>query len=677
MNPLLTLNLKEHKIDFTVITAEHFKEALDVLLPEIKKEHETTANEAPFEYFHLFESQDNHERLSDVFNILGHINTVSNSDEIQAVFELYETTLSEVYTKMSLDERVYHKLCSYTNTPDFKALDNQRKLMIYDQIDYMADAGIDLPENKKEELYKIAVDKGTLITKFSQNIMQSQLHSHVIFTEEDLPDLPQRCYDILHSCEVVSEEGVTPVQYKIPFATGLYIDILINCSNAEARKKCFEENIRLGVTAPYDNRILIQEIADIFHKEAHLLGFKNYSDKKMRKYMAQNPQKAIEFINDLAQKSLPFAKIQQKEMLDFGKSILGRKPEPYDLAYIEEIYTKQNFALDNEKIREYFTVSQLMSGFFEIFQTLYKIKFQLITDEKLWNPDVMAYEVQDLEGKKIGKIYFDLFLREQKRPGAWMSGMISKDKSFDKKTTTDPVVYVVCNAPKEVNSQPTLDYDEVQTFFHEMGHALHHLLTKVDFDYFSGLNNVQMDAIELPSQFMENFCFDYEVLKKITAHKTTGEVLPRELFDKMESARNFNKAIALVRQCTLSKLDLLIFSTPGSNPIEIEKQVRNEWKITDELPPSRLVTPTFSHIFEGYYSSGYYSYAWAEVLAADCFAALKESGSTYTEQIEASNAFKSHILEVGGVNDMNENFFNFRGREPDVKYLLQGYGIEI
>lgn len=674
MNPLLTLDYKKHQIDFSSIKPEHFKEALEILLPKIIKEHEVAANEADLTFKALFENQPDSERMSVLHTILYHLNSVVSSPEYQETFEAFDERLSEVYTKFNLDDRIYYKLCAYTNTQDFANQHELNRQMVFDILTSMEESGINLPDEEKEKLYKNATEVSNLCNTFNSNLMQAQANSHLFFTEDQLNGLPERSLKVLQSCEYEENNGVKT--YKVPYSKGLYGDIMTYCHSEEARKSCYEESLTIGVTGDLDNSEIIKNIADKYQQKSQIMGFENYSAMAMRKYMAKNAKKAIEFIDSIANKALPFAKQEQLVLIQYGQKLLGRNMKVWDYGYVKNIYANELFQFEPEEVRKYFTVTHLMNGFFDIFSTLYKLKFTPIENEVLWHPDVKAFTVTGENDTPMGKIYFDLYLRENKQQGAWMMSSIDRELSLDGELTL-PVVYVVCNAPKDEGQEPTLSFDEVNTFFHEMGHAFHQLLTKVNFAHYSGLNNVQKDAIELPSQFMENFIYDYEVIKKITCHSVTQQHMPEELFKKLLNSKNFNSALHLVRQCIFAKMDLTIFSNPGSNPIEIEKEIKTLWETAPSLKSEKLICPTFSHIFGGGYSSGYYSYLWAEVMAVDSFAALKEKGSNYIEQIEASDAFKKHILEVGGVHDMADNFRAFRGRDPEVEHLFRSYGIPI
>ncbi len=674
MNPLLTLDYKKHQIDFSSIKSEHFKEALEILLPKIIKEHEIASNEADLTFKELFENQPHSERMNILHTILYHLNSVVSSPEYQETFEAFDEKLSEVYTKFSLDERIYYKLCAYTNTKDFASQHELNRQMVFDTLTSMEESGINLPDEEKEKLYKNATETSNLCSTFNSNLMQSQAESHLLFTEEQLDGLPTRSLNVLHTCESTEENSVKT--YKVPYSKGIYGDIMTYCHSEETRKVCYEEGLKIGVTGELDNSQIIKNIADKYQEKSKIMGFDNYSAMTMRKNMAKNADNAISFIDNIAHKALPFAKQEQQIIINYGQKVLGRNMKVWDYGYVKNIYANELFQFEPEEVRKYFTVTHLMNGFFDIFSTLYKIKFTPIDNETLWNPDVKAFTVTGENDTPMGKIYFDLYLREQKQQGAWMMSCIDRELSSDGELTL-PVVYVVCNAPKDAGQEPTLSFDEVNTFFHEMGHAFHQLLTKINFSHYSGLNNVQKDAIELPSQFMENFIYDYEVIKKITCHSETKEHMPEALFKKLLNSKNFNSALHLVRQCIFAKMDLLIFSNPGADPIEVEKEVKELWETAPTLKSEKLISPNFSHIFGGGYSSGYYSYLWAEVLAVDSFAALKEKGENYIEQIEASDAFKKHILEVGGVHDMSDNFRAFRGREPDVEHLFKSYGIPV
>lgn len=674
MNQLLTADLTKHEIDFSKITPENFIEALEVLKPQMIREHEVSVNEAPLTYKALFETSPSGDRLSLINAYLYNLTRVANTPEYHAIFERYIEELDELSTKMSLDERAYYKLCAYTNTQDFKEQDELKHQYIYDIISRMEDSGIHLDETEKEKLYKNTTDMGKKETQFNYNIMQAQKNSSVVVSDNDVDNLNERISSIVKSCEVIKEEEGIKF-YKVPYSKGLYTDLLTHCHNEATRKAIYDERKSLNIEGEFSNLQLTQDIVSLSNDRAKILGHNNFSDFALRKRMAKKNETALNFIQEIGNKALPFAKKEVQILQEFAKEKLGREMKNHDVAYICNTYMEEFYKYSSESVREYFTLNQVLNGFFEIFETLYQIKFTPVEGETLWNDRVKVFNVVDNNNEKMGKIYFDLYTRESKQPGAWMMDVVSRDTEDGKIIT--PVVYVVANVSDDGRESPTMDIDDVNTFFHEMGHAFHSLLSKVNLGAFSGINNVQLDAIELPSQFMENFIYDYEVLKKITSHYQSGEVLPYELFQKILQSKNFNSAIFILRQCCLAKLDLLSYSETGKSktPIEIEKDIISEWATSNLSKDGTLVTPNFSHIFGGGYKSGYYSYLWADVLAADAFNALKEQGNSYLEQIEAANLFKKHILEVGGVNDMTENFQAFRGRDPDIKHLFNRYGI--
>lgn len=672
INPLLQKSIKKHEINFSELTPEKFKHAFETLIPKSLEEHEYEAMSAGLNFKELFESSDAQEQLVSVLHYLSHMNSVVQTPEIRDVYEEYVPKLMAIFQDFSVDERIYYKLGAYTNTEEFKQLTDIRKKIINTFLFTFEIEGVVLEQSKKDQLKEIAVNLIDIQTKFSNNLVDTQSSLFLEFTKGELEGLSSRALKNL--TEVVGQKNNEDV-YKISYSSGLFDDIITYAVSPETRKKVYEAQLCLGVKEGSDNRPLLSQISSLRHKQAEILGYSNYAEFNMIKNMVTSPSYALEFINDLAEKSFSQAKKETLEVENFGFNLLNKKIDFSDRDFVINKMKKTLLDLDEEKVREYFPVDKVVSGLFDIIESIYEVKF-VPTHHPLWNEDVTGYDLVDIKlNEKIGSLYLDIYKREFKNDGAWMDGAISREIT-DKEGLKLPVSYIVCNAPKDVGQIPTFRFDEVVILFHEMGHALHHLLTKVNEGYFSGINNVQHDAVELPSQFMENFCWDYEVLKKISYHVETGEVLPRSLFDTMKNAKNFLAANQMLNQAVFSQVDMRVYSEPQSDPINIEKEVLSTWS-TKDLDSRAFILPAFSHIFTGGYSAGYYAYKWAEVLSADAFAALKESGESYIAQKEVAQKFKEHILESGGYKDMNENFFNFRGRDPDIRYLLEDYGVKI
>lgn len=670
-NPLLQKAIKNHNINFSELTSENFKEAFEILIPKVIEEHEYEAMNAGLTFKELLESSKEQEQLGAALQYLSHMNSTVQTPEIREVYEEYIPRLMSIFQDFSVDERIYHKLESFVNTSEFQELTDIKKKIVRTIIFTFEIEGVALPNDKKDRLKEIAINVTELQTQFSNNLVDTKSLLAVELTKGELLGLPDRALNNL--TEVVGQRNGEDV-YKITYVSGLFNDILTYANNNETRKKVYESQLCMGVKEGADNRPLLSQISTLFHEQAKILGYSNFAELTMIKNMVTAPSYALSFINSLADKSFPQAKKETAEVDAFGFELFKKKVEFEDRAFVVDKMKTTLLNLDDEKIRQYFPVDKVVSGLFDIIETIYEIKF-VPTINNLWHEDVRGYNLVDVKtNEKIGSLYLDLYKRVFKNDGAWMNGLISREM-LDEGLRL-PVAYVVCNAPKDVGQISTFDFNEIITLFHEMGHALHHLLTKVNDSYFSGINHVQHDAVELPSQFMENFCWDYEVLKKLSSHVKTSEVFPRELFNTMKDAKNFLSANQMLRQAIFSQVDMRIYSEPQKDPLVIEQEVFKAWS-TRDLDSRVFFLPTFSHIFAGGYSAGYYAYKWAEVLSSDAFAALKESGSTYIEQKSAAQQFREHILETGGYKDMNENFFNFRGRDPDIKYLLEDYGIKV
>lgn len=670
-NVLLNKSIKNHDINFSELTPANFREAFEILIPKVLEEHEYEAMSAGLTYKELFDSSKQQEQLGAVLQYLSHVNSTVQTPEIREVYEEYIPKLMAIFQDFSVDERIYYKLGSYTNTQDFKDLSDIKKKVINTILFTFEIEGVALDQDKKDKLKEIAVKVTELQTQFSNNLVNTQSSLAVELTKSELVGLPERALKNL--TEIVGQRDKEGI-YKVSYVSGLFNDILTYAVNDETRKKVYEAQLCIGIKDGADNRPLLSHIATLHHEQAQILGYPNFAEFTMIKNMVTDPDYALHFINSLGEKSFPQAQKETAEVEAFGLDLLNKKLDFEDRAFVIDKMKTTLLNLDEEKIRQYFPVDTVVKGLFDIIENIYEIKF-VATHHSLWHEDVRGYDVLDVNtNEKNGSLYMDIYKREFKNSGAWMNGVVSR-KVTEIEGVRLPVAYVVCNAPKDVGQVSTFDFDEIVTLFHEMGHALHHLLTKVNDSYFSGINHVQHDAVELPSQFMENFCWDYEVLKKISSHTQTGEHLPKDLFDTMKNAKNFLSANQMLRQAIFSKVDMVIYSEPESDPLAVEQEVFKKWS-TRELDSRAFFLPTFSHIFAGGYSAGYYAYKWAEVLSSDAFAALKESGTTYVEQKEAAKKFRENILETGGYKDMNENFFNFRGRDPDIKYLLEDYGIK-
>lgn len=665
-NPLLNKNIIHHDIDFNNIKPEHFVEAFSILLPEIEKEHEYLMSEAPLVYEDMFENAPYQEQLMSVLHILHSLNLTVQTNDIKNIAEEYLPKISAVFKKMQLDDRGYIRLKEYKLSNEYQCLESIKKKMIEDIIFNYEMGGINLPQEQKDELQSLAYQLAEKTTEFENNLTEVEATLEKEFFKEELKGLSERA---------LGNAQISGDKLLVSESSGLYDDILKNCEVESTRKAVYEDSLRVGIAEGFDNRPILEEILKLRQQYAKILGFDTYANSALVKRMVKTPQEALEFINQLGNQAYAQAKSESESIKQASIEILGKEPDFHDRAYVVTQMKKQLYKVEQEVIRQYFPVEHTVNGLLQLIENLYDITFTVNKDKATWHEDVIVYDLQDKTTQKpVGSLYMDLYKRKFKSSGAWMSSAVSRDVYKDK--TKLPVAYIVCNAPKDTHGQSTFEFNEIVTLFHEMGHALHHLLTEVDTEYYSGLNGVQHDAVELPSQFMENFVWDYEIIKLISSHITTGEVLPKEEFDKMVNMKNFLSASGLIRQIIFSELDMRLYSQNDVVASQIENEVFDKW-LTRPRDKREFFLPSFSHIFAGGYSAGYYAYKWAEVLSADSFAALKEVGDTYHDQKVVANKFRKLILAQGGAENMEDNFMAFRGRNPDVKYLLKDLGITI
>lgn len=664
MNQLLDKSLLNHELNFQTLEPKHFIVAFEKLIPQVKKEFEQELL-LDLNYENLFEKGFKNKQLSKVLSYLNHLNGVVQNEELREIFGKYVPQISAMYQEMSLDKRSYDRIIAYKSTEEYQSLSDIRKKMIADIILNFELGGINLSDKKKERLQEISFRLTEITDKFENNLMDVQKTFEKEVDLEQLKGLPERSLNNIEK----QENG----KYLITESSGVYSDILTYCEIEDTRKFIYEDQLQLGIKEGFDNRPLLEEILKLRKEEATILGYENYASYSLTREMLKKPEEVLSFIEDLALKALPQAIEESMQINQFGEKLLGRKVAFHDRGFVIQKMKEQLYAVNSEDIRKYFPVSKVLTGLFEIVENLYSISFVENREKSKWHEDVIVYNVFNDKKENIGLLYLDLYKRKNKESGAWM---LSKESNVDTEyEQKKPITYLVLNIPKNQKEESTIEFDEIVTLFHEMGHGLHNMLSEVKEEYFSGLSNVEHDAIELPSQFMENFAWDYEVLKKLSSHVITKEVLPEELFKKMQNAKFFLAANQMVRQAIFSYLDMYIH-TKDNDPMDFEKEIFNRWK-TREIDTRSEFLPTFSHIFSGGYAAGYYSYKWSEVLSADAFHALKESGSTYLEQKEMANKFRKTILSRGGTKDMLDNFIEFRGRKPEVKYLLIDNGIEV
>jgi oligopeptidase A len=534
--------------------------------------------------------------------------------------------------------------------------------------------GAELSADKKSRFVEIRERLSQLSSRFSDNLLDAtNAFAHYVTDPAELTGIPD---DVLQAAQVAAQADNRD-GWKFTLHAPSYLPVLQYADNRALRELMYHGYVTRASEfgkAEWNNTPLIADILKLRLEMAQLLGFKTYAEYSLTPKMADSPQQALDFLNELALRAKPYAKRDLDEVSAFARSELGLdKLEAWDLAYASEKLRVAQYAFSDQEVKQYFPETTVMPGMFRLIETLYGLTITP-AEAPVWHPDVRFYAIRDRAGALVGQFYVDLYARPSKRGGAWMDEAITRRRKAD--GVQVPVAYLNCNFSAPVGGKPALfTHDEVITLFHEFGHGLHHLLTRVDYLGVSGINGVEWDAVELPSQFMENFCWEWDVAEPMTRHIETGERLPRELFEKMLAAKNFQSGLHTVRQLEFALFDLHLhhdYDPAGTTtPLELLEQVRA--RVSVVFPPTYNRFPNnFSHIFAGGYAAGYYSYKWAEVLSADAYSVFEEHGVL---DPETGKRFWNEILGVGGSRPAIESFVAFRGRQPKIDALLRHSGM--
>ena len=672
-NPLL----QTHELPpFSKILPEHIKPAVE----EIISDNETAiddllAEKQTFNWKNLQEVLDKlDDRLSQSWSPVGHMNAVVNSDELRDAYNSCLPILSEYTTRVGQNHKLYQAYQSIADSDDFAALDNAQKKIINDTLRDFKLAGVSLEAEKKERYGEIKKQLSELTSQFSDNVLDATMAWNKIITDQaELSGLPETA--LAGAKQLAEAKGEDGWLLNLDFPS--FFPVMTYCDNRELRKEVYTAfSTRASDQGPnageFDNSEKINEILKLRHELALLLDFKNYAEYSLATKMAESTDEVIYFLEDLADKSKPQAEKELAELKAFAKGEHDVDDlEAWDIGYYGEKLRQQRYAISQEELRPWFPAEKAIAGMFDVVHKLFDIDFEHADDIDRWHKDVRFYNIRR-GGEVIGRFYLDLYAREHKRGGAWMDVCRSR-WTLDNKTQL-PVAYLTCNFTPPVGDKPALlTHDEVVTLFHEFGHGLHHMLTKVDYAAVSGISGVAWDAVELPSQFMENFCWEKEGLALISGHFETGEALPEDKLEKLLAAKNFQSAMMMVRQLEFSLFDFKLHKKyrEGLNVQELLNNVRDQVAVV--IPPEfNRFQNSFSHIFAGGYAAGYYSYKWAEVLSADAFSRFEEEG---VFNKATGESFLHEILEKGGSAEPMELFVNFRGRKPEIDALLRHSGI--
>ena len=673
-NPLLENDVLPR---FSAIKAEHIEPAIETILSSNRQAlRQLLAARPPWpELIRGLEAMDN--RLSRAWSPVRHLNSVMNSDALRKAYESCISKISDYSTEIAQNSELYQLYSDIRKSPPFSELDQASQQTIDNALLQFKLSGVSLPEQKKQQFKQIKQQLSGLKTRFENNVLDAtqawQMH---IKKESDLAGLPEYARAMAKQAAKNEKEPGWIFTLDAP----AYIAIMTFADNRAMRREMYEAyTTRASDQGPdagqFDNSQSMNEILDLRQQLAGLLGYGNYAELSIADKMAGSTDEVLHFLDDLVTRSRPRAEQEFDELKAFAHDQFGVDDlQAWDVAYYSEKLKQQSYGISQEELKPYFPAPRVIDGLFSIVNRLYGINIRARDDVEVWHPDVTFYEITDPDGTARGAFYLDLYARANKRGGAWMDECISR-MTVDEQVQI-PVAYLTCNLTPPVGEDPALlTHDEVTTLFHEFGHGLHHMLTRIDRLFVSGISGVEWDAVELPSQFMENWCWEKAGLDLIAGHYQTGEPLPDALFEKMLKAKNFQSAMFMVRQLEFALFDFRLhmeYGKAGFSDVQtLLDAVRKQVAVV--VPPEfNRFQHGFTHIFAGGYAAGYYSYKWAEVLSADAFSLFEEKGIF---DADTGRSFLQNILEMGGSKKAMALFRAFRGREPSIDALLRHAGL--
>ncbi len=624
--------------------------------------------------------EDQGDKLDQAWAPVSHLNSVANSDELRKAYTESIALLTDYSTEFSQNEALYQAYQQLADSSEFAQLSQAQQQTISNALRDFRLGGVALNDADKKRFGEIQKRLSELSTQFSNNVLDATQAWYKQFDNADaLAGLPESA--LAQAAQAAAQKNLPGYVVTLDFPS--YYAVIMYADNRALREEIYTAYVTRASAAgkkadgssaaEFDNSALITETLALRHELAQLLGFANYAERSLASKMAESPAQVLQFLNELAQKSKPFAERDYAELCAFAAAQGCVDLQSWDSTYYSEKLRVEKYSVSQEELRPYFPAEKVISGMFEVVQRLFGIQVQQIAEFDTYHPDVRFFHIEK-NGKQVASFYLDLFARDKKKGGAWMA-----DCRVRRKTPTGlqlPVAFLTCNFTPPVGETPSLlTHDEVTTLFHEFGHGLHHMLTQIDVAAVSGINGVAWDAVELPSQFMENWCWEPEAIPLISGHYQTGEPLPQRLLDKMLAAKNFQSGLQMIRQLEFSLFDIRLHAEYNTAAPKSAQQVLNEVRdlVAVIRPPAfNRFENSFSHIFAGGYAAGYYSYKWAEVLSADAYSRFEEEG-IFNAQTGAS--FLQEILQQGGSRAPMELFKNFRGREPQIDALLRHSGI--
>lgn len=651
--------------------------AIDALLAQSSAALETvTAPDFPAQWQAMAQVLDvTTEKLGRAWGAVNHLNSVVDTPALRAAYNEVLPRVTEFWTRLGADERLYAK---YKAIPP-ESLNTEQRQAVKNAVRNFVLSGAELTGPAKQRFAQIQERQAELQQKFSENALDATDAYAYYASAEELDGLPE---DVQHTARA-SAQAEDKEGYKLTLRMPCYLPVMQFARSSALRERLYRAHVtRASDQAPadalkFDNSGFIQEILALRQEEAQLLGYPNFGEVSVVPKMAQSAAEVITFLRDLAQRARSYAEQDVADLRAFAAEHLSLPdPQPWDWPYIAERLKEARYAFSEQELRQYFPAPKVLAGLFKIIETLFDVHIQP-DQAPVWHPAVEFYRIERT-GQLIGQFYLDMPARTGKRGGAWMDDVRTRWLRPDTGVLQTPIAHLVCNFAEGVDGKPALlTHDDVITLFHEFGHGLHHMLTQVNERDVSGIGGVEWDAVELPSQFMENFCWEWKVLEQMTAHVDTGKPLPCTLYDKMIAAKNFQSGMQTLRQIEFSLFDMLLHTEhdPKQDFMPLLSLVRAEVAVL-QAPAFSRTAHTFSHIFAGGYAAGYYSYKWAEVLSADAYAAFEETASPDgAHSADTGRRYREAILEAGGSRPAMESFKAFRGREPSLDALLRHQGM--
>ena len=673
-NPLL----QDHLLPpFSEITPEHVEPAVDQLLADSRAviEQVLAGNDSPDWNNLVVPLEQSQDRLAKAWSPVSHLNSVVNSDELRDAYNACLPKLSQFWTEMGQHQGLFEAYEKLANSDAYQELDEAQRKVIDNALRDFRLSGIALDDADKQRYGELQQKLSELTTKFSENVMDAtDGWSKLIADEAELEGLPVSA--LAAAKQLAEAKGEAGWLITLDFPS--YFAVITYADNRQLRREVYEAfATRASDQGPgegkWDNSAVMTEILTLRAELAKLLGFGNYAEYSLATKMADTTDQVVGFLTDLGEKSRPQAQKEYQELQAFALEEFSEPDlQSWDISYYSEKLKQVRYAISQEELRPYFPMTKVLEGMFQVTGKLFGIEIEEVAEFDRWHEDARLFNVSR-QGELIARFFLDPFARAKKRGGAWMDDC--RVRRMDNGVLQLPVAYLVCNFNPPVGDDPALlTHNEVTTLFHEFGHGLHHMLTRITYADVSGINGVAWDAVELPSQFLENWCYEPEALELISGHYQTGEALPAEMLEKMLAAKNFQSGLMMVRQLEFSLFDFELHREYQAGVTDVQKVLdRIRSRVAVITPPAfNRFQHGFSHIFAGGYAAGYYSYKWAEVLSADAFSRFEEEGVFNTE---TGSSFRANILEMGGSKEPMELFVAFRGREPSVEPLLRHCGI--